>query len=89
MINKCGSCIKVKQNIPVTKNLNEDEYSINTWKLCSQENLRALQARDRALTNKQKEAEDQWCKNIEAAGGNPSEELIKKHRLEQFERQKE
>ena len=79
----------------ITLNSLIDALSVmHTWHILVhnvmfQENLRALQARDRAMAKKQKEAEEQWCQDIEAAGGNPSEELIKKHRLEQFERQKE
>ncbi|ELU13530.1 hypothetical protein CAPTEDRAFT_225037, partial [Capitella teleta] len=54
----------------------------------NRENLRALRARNRAMEKKQKEAENQWCSNIEKNGGNPSEEVLKKRLQEQLEREK-
>lgn len=54
-----------------------------------QENLRAIQARDRALARAQKHADDRLRQEITDAGGNPSEEMIKKRSLERYEREKQ
>ena len=54
-----------------------------------QENLKALQARDRAHKKQQRELEEQRQQEILLAGGNPSEEMIKQKRLDEFEREKQ
>ena len=54
-----------------------------------QENLRSLQARDRAMVKKAKQKEEQTVQDILAEGGNPSEELIKKKKMEEFEKEKQ
>ena len=40
------------------------------------------------MEKKQKDAENQWCSNIEKSGGNSSGEVLKKRQREQLEREK-
>ncbi len=54
-----------------------------------QENLKALQARDKALAKQQKEKEESFQNEVASMGGNPTEEMIKKKAYEDFERSKQ
>lgn len=54
-----------------------------------QENLRALQARNKAIARQKAAAEESKRQSVEAEGGNPAEVLIKQRRLEEFEKEKE
>ena len=53
------------------------------------ENLKALQARDRALSKQQRQRDEAFKSEVVSAGGNPMEEMIKKNVYEEYERTKE
>ena len=54
-----------------------------------QENLRALQARDAKLRQEKEEEELQERQEIFSEGLNPDEELTRRKRIRQFEKDKE
>ena len=54
-----------------------------------QENLKALQARDKALAQKDQEAEEDLKAAVVERHGNPAEELLKQKKLVEFEREKQ
>ena len=54
-----------------------------------QENLKALQARDKALAKIQKQKDEAFRNEVASAGGNPLEEMIKKNVYEEYEKTKE
>lgn len=54
-----------------------------------QENLRSLQARDRAIANDKQQSLDGRVSDILATGGNPEEALIKQQKREEFEKEKQ
>ena len=54
-----------------------------------QENLRALQARDKAIARDKQQRVDDKVNAILSEGGNPEVELIHQRKLEEYEKEKE
>ena len=54
-----------------------------------QENLRSLQARDKAITRDKQLKLDSRVRGIVEGGGNPEEALIKQQRKEEIEKEKQ
>ena len=53
-----------------------------------QENLRAIQARDRTMAKRQQDQDEAEKVSIAESGGNPEEAMIKKKKMEEYEQQK-
>lgn len=54
-----------------------------------QENLRAVQARDKAIAQREKDIEAAQQSAITERGGNPAEEMLKQKKLADFEKEKQ
>ena len=54
-----------------------------------QENIKAVQARDKAFADRRKEEEDKFRQDVLEKGGNPEELLLRQKRLDGFEKERQ
>ena len=62
-------------------------YILHFILLLFQDNLKAIQARDRAFSKRAKKKEDTICAEILADGGNPLEQRLKEKRIQSLEKE--